>query len=47
MENGKAFEEVVLDKLIQSERAWRDGTDNDEHLGIGRDPQTQAILSLR
>jgi hypothetical protein len=38
---------VVLDKVIAEERAWRDKTDIDLHQGVLRDPQTQAILSMR
>ncbi|KAI8466546.1 MAG: mitochondrial NADH:ubiquinone oxidoreductase 32 kDa subunit [Monoraphidium minutum] len=46
-ENGKAFEEVVLDEAIAGERSWREKTDIDVHQGIYRDPQTQTILSMR
>jgi carbonic anhydrase/acetyltransferase-like protein (isoleucine patch superfamily) len=47
IENGKAFEEVALDDQVWDERAWRWGTDIDEHTGVLRDPQTQAIISMR
>lgn len=47
IENGKAFEEIVLDEAIAGERSWREKTDIDVHQGIYRDPQTQTILSMR
>lgn len=46
-ENGKAFEELLLDAAVARERRWRERTDIDVHQGIYRDPQTQAILSMR
>ncbi|KIY95938.1 transferase [Monoraphidium neglectum] len=46
-ENGKVFEELVLDATIAGERAWREKTDSDVHQGIYRDPQTQVLLSMR
>lgn len=46
-ENGKAFEELVLDEVIAEERSWREKSDIDVHQGIYRDSQTQAILSMR
>ena len=46
-ENAKAFEELLLDQRIAQERAWREKSDIDAHQGIYRDPQTQAILSMR
>jgi hypothetical protein len=46
-ENGKCFEEVVLDGVIAGERSWREKTDIDVHTGIYRDPETQTILSMR
>lgn len=47
IENGKVFEELVLDKIISGERSWREKTDIDVHQGILRDSQTQTILSMR
>jgi gamma-carbonic anhydrase len=46
-ENGKAFEELVVDKKAERERGWRAPTDLDVHQGIARDPRTQLILSMR
>jgi gamma-carbonic anhydrase len=46
-ENGKAFEELVVDKKAEGERSWRQPTDLDVHQGIARDPRTQLILSMR
>ncbi|GBF89259.1 gamma carbonic anhydrase, mitochondrial [Raphidocelis subcapitata] len=46
-ENGKAFEELVVDGVISGERAWREKSDIDVHQGVYRDPDTQAILSMR
>jgi carbonic anhydrase/acetyltransferase-like protein (isoleucine patch superfamily) len=46
-ECGKAFEELVVDRKADKERAWRAPTDLDVHQGIARDPRTQLILSMR
>jgi hypothetical protein len=47
IENGKAFEEVLLDSVIAGERSWREKSDIDVHQGIYRDAETQTILSMR
>ena len=47
VENGKAFEELVVDGVITRERAWREKSDIDVHQGVYRDTETQTILSLR
>lgn len=43
----QAFEEVVLDQQIASEKLWRNRTDIDVRRGILRDPDTQVIISMR
>jgi len=47
IEAEKAFEEVYLDRRVAEERSWRQPTDIDVHQGILRDPETQAIISMR
>lgn len=47
IENGKAFEEIVLDKVIAEEREWRSKTDLDVQMGIARDEKTQLVLASR
>lgn len=47
VENGKLFEEVVLDKVIAEEREWRSKTDIDVQMGIARDEKTQLVLAVR
>lgn len=47
IENGKLFEELVLDRHIAAEREWRARTDIDLHMGIARDEQTQLVLATR
>lgn len=47
IENGKAFEEIVLDKVIAEEREWRSKTDIDVQMGIARDDKTQLVLASR
>jgi hypothetical protein len=47
VENGKWFEELLLDGVIKEEREWRDGTDIDAQMGIARDPKTQLVQAVR
>lgn len=47
VENEKPFETLVLDAKILEERQEREGTDIDVHIGIYRDPQTQAVINYR
>lgn len=47
IENGKMFEEIVLDKVIAEEREWRSKTEIDVQMGIARDEKTQLVLAAR